>query len=408
MIQLSSDITRALTDEAADWRLLEVLGWLFTRGRQIEDIVELIQGIGEQLVASGAPVWRVRMAAATLHPQIAALGVTWKRGTTAGGARIAHGFENTSDYQGSPVAYVFETGQPYRRRLEQLDTATEHEILQEIARMGGTDYLALPMNINAGERASALTIASDRPCGFSDRDIAQLSALFAFVTPVLEVLTTRSLAQNLLDTYVGPRTGSKVLRGSIKRGDAEIIEAALWFSDLRDFTALTETLPLDKLLGTLNAYFEFVAAAVTTRGGEILRFIGDAMLIVFPADREGGISAASENAVDAAIDAFASLAPLNHRRHRQGEPIISFGVGLHVGEVVYGNVGAPDRLDFTVMGPAVNRTARLESLTKTVGVPMLLSKDLARIVSRETRTLGRFPMKGIADPQEVFAIVDVP
>lgn len=406
MIQLPSYITQALTDEGVDWSLLDVLAWLFSDGRQIEDTKALIQGVGEHLLSAGAPVWRIRIAVVTLHPQIAALGVTWERGKPAQGARIRHGFENSSDYLGSPVAHVFETGGRFRRRLTELDHHTDHEVLHNIARMGGTDYLALPMKFNAGRRASVFAVASDRVEGFTEGDISQLTALVDFVTPVLEVLTTKNLAQNLLDTYVGHRTGSKVLQGSIKRGDAETIETALWFSDLRDFTALTETLPRENLLETLNTYFEFVAAAVTARGGEILRFIGDAMLIVFPADREGGIVAASEVAIDSAVDAFSSLAALNHRRRRRGEPVISFGVGLHVGEVIYGNVGAPDRLDFTVMGPAVNRTARLEGLTKTVGKPMLLSKDMADIIGRETRSLGRFPMKGIAAPQEVFMVAE--
>jgi len=154
----------------------------------------------------------------------------------------------------------------------------------------------------------------------------------------------------------------------------------------------------------LNAYFEHVDAAVTPRGGEILRFIGDAMLIVFPAQTRREIDAACRAAVDAALDAFANLATLNHRRHRAGEPQIRFGVGLNVGEVIYGNVGAPDRLDFTVMGPAVNRTARLEGLTKTLGVPLLMSAEFAAHLDVPLRSLGAQQMKGVPRAQEVFAL----
>jgi len=186
-----------------------------------------------------------------------------------------------------------------------------------------------------------------------------------------------------------------------------MIHAALWFSDLRDFTALTEALPADKVLAMLNAYFEHVDAAVTPRGGEILRFIGDAMLIVFPAQTRREIDAACQAAVEAALDAFSGLATLNHRRRRAGDPEIRFGVGLNVGEVIYGNVGAPARLDFTVMGPAVNRTARLEGLTKSLGVPLLMSAEFVAHLRVPVRSLGAQPMKGVPLPQEVFALEEM-
>ena len=192
----------------------------------------------------------------------------------------------------------------------------------------------------------------------------------------------------------------------IKRGDADVIHAALWFSDLRNFTHLSETLEPDQVLAMLNEYFEFVAAAVTAQGGEILRFIGDAMLIVFPIDENMCIRTACNAAIEAAIDAQDSLAPLNHQRRRHGLPQIEFGVGLNVGEVIYGNVGAPDRLDFTVMGPAVNRTARLESLTKDLGHNILFSREFADLVEQPVRDLGEHEMKGIAGLQKVYALQD--
>lgn len=196
----------------------------------------------------------------------------------------------------------------------------------------------------------------------------------------------------------------RVWSGQIKRGDGEIIRAAIWFSDLRDFTPLTETLKPQDLIALLNSYFEAVAAAVTTRGGEVLRFIGDAMLIVFTVGSSVHTKDACSSAVDAATDAFASLATLNFRRARSNLPTISFGVGLHVGEVIYGNVGAPDRLDFTVMGPAVNRTARLESLTRKSGYPLLMSDDFVNSIEQDTVSLGFHALKGVVEYQEVFAL----
>jgi adenylate cyclase len=207
-----------------------------------------------------------------------------------------------------------------------------------------------------------------------------------------------------MNTYVGKRTSEKVLAGMVKRGDADVISAALWYSDLRNFTHLTETLPAEQVLEMLNEYFEFVSAAVTARGGEILRFIGDAMLIVFPIDDNMCKQTACNAAIDSAIDARNTLASLNHQRRRHGQPTIEFGVGLNVGEVIYGNVGAPDRLDFTVMGPAVNRTARLESLTRELSCDILFSQKFSELIETRSEFLGNHEMKGISEPQAVYAL----
>jgi adenylate cyclase len=254
---------------------------------------------------------------------------------------------------------------------------------------------------------SALILSTREAVGFSDADIENFRRLRLYLSPIIEVHSLRYLSKSLLDTYVGKRTGAKVLSGMIQRGDADVINAALWFSDLRDFTQLTENLPAAQLLRMLNEYFEFVAAAVTARGGEILRFIGDAMLIVFPIDAGTCAQTACNAAIDAAIDAQTTLATLNHQRRRHGEPEIRFGVGLNVGEVVYGNVGAPDRLDFTVMGPAVNRTARLESLTKSLDCNILFSRQFAERIDIPSQDLGEHEMKGISSRQSVYALCEV-
>ena len=222
------------------------------------------------------------------------------------------------------------------------------------------------------------------------------------MTPILHVTALEIVARSLLDTYVGHRTGARVLSGQIRRGDANTIEAAISICDLRDFTVLSETLPPDALLALLNAYFEVVGAAVTARGGEILKFMGDAVLTIFPTSSEVPLDAACDAALDAAIDLIDSLDAVNHRRRRAGEPPIRFGVGLHQGAVIYGNVGAAARLDFTVIGAAVNLTARLEKLTKSLDHRLLMSAEFAARVSTPVRSLGRHALAGVAEPQEVF------
>lgn len=386
----------------AAWRVQPVIDWLLREGRLIGDPLALINALAERMTAAGAPVWRLRFSFASVHPQVAMWAYVWMRGQGAKLERVGHGFQSTEAFIGSPAQRLIQTGAPVRYRLTRLK-ASDHRLLHELAAMGGVDYTLMPLRFSDAS-LTLFGVTTDRAEGFARGDLRKFELLAEALSPVFEVVKLRRVAKTLLDTYVGRRAGERVLQGLVKRGDGETIHAALWFSDLRDFTALTETLPADKVLAMLNAYFEHVDAAVTPRGGEILRFIGDAMLIVFPAQTRREIDAACRAAVDAALDAFANLATLNHRRHRAGEPQIRFGVGLNVGEVIYGNVGAPDRLDFTVMGPAVNRTARLEGLTKTLGVPLLMSAEFAAHLDVPLRSLGAQQMKGVPRAQEVFAL----
>jgi adenylate cyclase len=193
----------------------------------------------------------------------------------------------------------------------------------------------------------------------------------------------------------------------VKRGDGDRVEAAFWYSDLRGFTQLSETLPTDQLLDLLNEYFGCCAAAAAPRGGEILQFIGDAILIVFEIDSPEKEAEVCESALDAAVDAFNSIAVVNHRRRHAGMPTIEFGLGLHLGQVTHANVGSPSRLAFNVVGPAVNMTARIQSLTKETGEPLLLSRPFAKLVKRPVRSVGEFDLRGVAGKQELFTPVEI-
>ena len=371
----------------------------------LDERSDFVLQLGHQLVASGAPVERLLLTIQTLNPEIAATSNTWMKSTDSIVDYSAqHGMLKTDRYIGSPMQQLFDTEKRVRQRLDQLPEGA-HAAYTELADDGFTDYLALPILFSWG-LGSALILSTKCVQGFSHNDIENFRILRNYLAPIIEVYSLRYLSKSLMNTYLGKRTGEKVLSGMVQRGDADVINAALWFSDLRDFTHLTETLPTQQVLEMLNEYFEFVAAAVTARGGEILRFIGDAMLIVFPIDDDMCRETACNAAIDSAIDAQSTLASLNHQRRRHGQPEIKFGVGLNVGEVVYGNVGAPNRLDFTVMGPTVNRTARLESLTKTLGCNILFSKEFSELIDTPSSYLGLHEMKGIAEPQAVFAVCD--
>ena len=385
-----------------------VVDWIFTQGRLIESTNKFVHQLAHQLNDAGASIDRLMLSLLTLNPLLVGTSETWLKSTdVTTPIHASHGVRDTERYIGTPLQVIYETNKRVHMPLDNLaDDA--HRAYTELAEDGFTDYLALQVLFGEpAEPGAAIIICTKQKGGFSDQDIESFRRIRNYLAPVLEVHSLRHTSRSLMDTYLGKRTSEKVLAGMVKRGDADVIHAALWFSDLRNFTQLTETMPAEQVFEMLNEYFEFVSAAVTARGGEILRFIGDAMLIVFPIDDSMCKQTACNAAIDSAIDAQNTLASLNHRRRRRGLPEIDFGVGLNVGEVIYGNVGAPDRLDFTVMGPAVNRTARLESLTKTLGCNILFSQNFAELVDTPSEFLGHHEMKGIAEPQAVYALCKV-
>jgi adenylate cyclase len=388
------------------WSLDPIIEWLFKKGRLEEDQTTFVQALSERILLAGAPIDRLTIALPTLNPLVRATSATWWKSTNKTIPYVAqHDIENSDRYIGSPFQQLFDTNRSVRQLLRELPE-NAHRAYTELAEANFTDYYAMPITFASG-LGSAFIVATKALNGFSPCDIKNLKRLRDFFAPSLEVYSLRFLSKSLMTTYVGKRTGKKVLSGMIKRGDADTINAALWFSDLRNFTHLTETLPAEEVFSMLNEYFEFVSAAVSAHGGEILRFIGDAMLIVFPISSDVSKKSACNAALEAAKDARATLAVTNHLRKRKSQPLIEFGVGLNVGQVVYGNVGAPDRLDFTVMGPAVNRTARLESMTKELGQDVLFSKDFSEQIDCNTISLGLHKMKGIKEPQSVFAVDNI-
>lgn len=396
------DIEAPLLGSTEGWSLVPVARWLFRGGRRISDPVELVEGLAQQLDRAGARVDRLAFMSHTLHPQLTAWSVYWTRSRGAWREHFEHAGRTTDAYIGSPVQFVQEHHQPLRRRVTPQTEDGEHSVIADLRRDGMTDYAALPMPFGS-EFSNVLTAATADPAGFTDHDIERLAILANLVSPFVEIIAVRRAARGLLDTFVGPRISERIIQGQVKRGDGDRIDAAFWYSDLRGFTQLSQTLPTDELLRLLNDYFECCAAAAAARGGEILQFIGDAILIVFEIGAAGTRSQVCEAALDAAIDAFDSIAVVNHRRKRAGRPEIRFGLGLHVGTVTHANVGAPNRLAFNVVGPAVNMTARIQSMTKELGEPLLLSAEFAALVGRPIRSAGRHDLRGVASAQELFA-----
>jgi adenylate cyclase len=387
------------------WSLAGVATWLSVEGRRLQDPLELIEALSNQLEGAGAKVDRIAVMSRTLHPQFAGWSVRWSKTLGLHRGSIEHRAGGSDAFIGSPVQYVQESKRSFRQRISTQAQEGEHGLVRDLRQAGITDYLALPMAYG-DSLVSVLSFATASVDGFSETDIARYNALANLLSPLIEIIGVRRTTLGLLNTFVGPRIGERILHGQVKRGDGEKIDAAFWYSDLRGFTNLSETLPTPELLSLLNDYFENCAAAATARGGEILQFIGDAILIVFEIGKCGDRANVCAAALDAAVEAFSSIAVLNHRRKRAGHALIEFGLGLHVGTVTHANVGSPDRLAFNVVGPAVNTTARIQSMSKELHTPLLMSAEFSKHIQTPLKSLGSHDLRGVASAQELFTVSD--
>ncbi len=385
-----------------DWDIQPVLDWLVREGRLIPDPARLIGEMADRLVTAGAPLSRFTLGLQTIHPQFRTMGIAWRRGEKVVQQARPHGIENSPAYIGSPIQELAETRKPVRYRLDGL-TPDNHEVLHELAAAGGTDYYATPMRVAHG-KTPALTFMTDRPEGFRDSDIRKFHRLMDYLAPIAESHIGNLVATTLMNTYLGRVVGEQILGGLIKRGDGQVINAVLWFSDLRDFTGLNERMAAPDLIELLNNYLQLVGDALNAHGGEILKFIGDGVMAYFPAEDALFLPMVTANALAAARHLIDNVEAANDARAAGGHDPVRFGVGLHVGPVTFGNIGTEDRLDFTIIGPAVNRAARLEGLTKELGVPVCASADFNAVCNEELKPLGRHTLRGVTEPVEVFTL----
>ncbi len=378
--------------------------WLLSQHDSFGRGTLFFDAFARQLILRGVPADRMTLHMRQLNPGLRARSFHWSR--DSGGAievKRGHGVEKHEDYIHSPVRDIFEGGDTNKvieRRLDRHKDPKDYPILSELKQQGYVHYLMLPVPLWILGPA-ALSIATRHTDGFSQRHLDILeSSLKAFGT-ALELQETRRLARTLLDTYVGHDAGERILRGSILRGDSEAVHAVLFYCDLRNFTPLSESKPLPHVIELLDRYFETVGKCLTDAGGEILKFIGDGILAIFPCP-EGHTyhCTACKQALGAAQAAQAAMAK---RRKEEDDFDLTCGIALHVGDVRFGNVGTTDRLDFTVIGPAVNMVTRIEPFSKKTKDRIVVSADFAERESDVNyRSLGKFPLKGIGDWKEIL------
>ncbi len=391
-----------------------LVGWLLTAGWDVASPAELVQGLAERLSAAGVPLSRLTVLIRTLHPQVLGVRYEWRRGGgPAAATALAHDGADTSAYRDSPVATICEGGATngIRRRLDAAEPRLDYPLLAALQAAGATDYLALPVVFSDGT-VNAVSFTCDRPGGLGAAALGQLEEMLPVLARLLETHALRRTARTLLDTYLGRHTGARVLDGQIKRGDGEDIHAAIWFCDLRDSTPMAERLSRRAYLGVLNDFFDCMAGAVLDHGGEVLSFVGDAAVAIFPTgatasaydDRCCGTEGACQGALEAAWDARQRMAALNRARAARGLAPLGFGLGLHMGNLMYGNVGVPGRLEFTVVGAAANEAARIQGLCKTLGQPIPISGEFQGCFPGELMSLGHHALRGLRAPRELFTL----
>ena len=382
-----------------------IADWLIDGARSATLPQDVLQTLCERLVASGIPLLRVAVLVRTLHPGVTGRRLLWRpdAGVTVG--ELVYERLETAEFVESPVSVVYATGAPMRRRLADPSEAADFEVLRSLHAEGATDYLASPLPFTDGT-VHVVSWATREAGGFTDAQIAGLEAVVAPLARVAEIWALRRTAKNLLDTYVGSHAGERILAGKIRRGDTEAIHAAIWLSDMRGFTAVADRVPPPTLISLLNRYFDCQVPAILEHGGEVLKFMGDGLLAIFPLRADRDIGLVCGDALAAAQDARARLAELSGATAAEGVANLRFGLALHVGEVLYGNIGGGNRLDFTCIGPAVNLAARLEKLAGKLGRSVTVSSDFAAHCAAPLTHLGKHALTGFPGEQTVYGLAD--
>jgi adenylate cyclase len=378
-----------------------VVDWLVDGAHRVRQPQDVVAELCKRLIAAGVPLHRVAVFVRTLHPNVMGRRFLWKPETGVEMTEAPYDFLTTDTFQKSPLPAVIRTGRAIRRRLVDPGCPRDFVILAELAAGGVTDYLVDPLDFSDGQ-VHAVAWTTTRASGFADDDLAALAAIRAPFARLVEIYAVRRVMATLLSTYAAHGAGQRILQGRIRRGDIERIRAVLLVSDLRGFTTLSDRLPGERVIALLNGYYDGLVPAIETHGGEVLKFTGDGLLAIFPVAADAAPACAA--ALAAAEAARVALAAANAVRRADGEAELRNGMALHLGEVLYGNVGSAERLDFTTIGPAVNLTARLETLARDLGRDLVLSAAFAAASPGAARSLGRFELRGFREPQEVFAL----
>jgi len=380
----------------------DVVRWLVNDTRDERFLDNIFGGMCIRLQRVGVPVKQATLHVLIHHPQWLGGRIMWAEGMReAELTRVDYDVRERSEYSGSPANEIHDGATEVRETLERDPSlGRKHAAYDEMRAKGLTDYVAWPLYHTLGKR-HIVTFATGRPGGFDDADIAGLLKLLPALALLSEIRVKNRLARTLLETYVGSHASELILAGATRRGSGTTVHAAIMICDLRDFTRISDNWPRDDVIELLNGYFDAMSEPIARHGGEILKFIGDGLLAIFPLSQPG----ACANLLHAVAEARQAIIALNEKNSETGRAPLNYGIGVHVGDVMYGNIGSRTRLDFTVIGPAVNMASRLETLTKQLGRTVLLSRAFADVVGGDfdLERVGEYPVRGFNDPIELFA-----
>lgn len=378
-------------------------GWLLDPATTALEPAVLLGELAERLQAAGMSLHRISVWIPTKHPELWGHQLMWDPTSGPRVVRRSHEVSTTVDYVGTPAEALHRSGAPTLRcRLERVEERGRFAMLAAMADAGATDYLLA--SLEPGNVAAPwISFASARPGGFADDEITSLTHAVPLLTLHVRLLAAGFATRSLLEVYLGANAARRVLQGEFRRGTGSEIDAALWFCDMRGFTSLGDCLPARDVVALLDRYFEHVAASIEDEGGEVLKFIGDAVLAVFPIGADGA-QGACRRALGAGVSALDRVGAW--ARDVEGAPQpVAIGVALHVGRVMYGNIGGRERLDFTVIGASVNELCRVESMCKPLGENLLMTADFVGALGEaDVVSLGRHALKGVAEPKELFTM----
>lgn len=396
--------------------------WLLSTGLDDTAPEALVSGFCDRAVEAGLPLQRVFVGMATLHPLVRARGYTWQEGQgLIGNDAMPHREPNDEPpaWSVSPLRHMLAGEIPeLRRRLTGPEAMQDFPVLREFADQGMTDWTAFAHSFGwAFQNAHHITdryagigmissFTTMRPQGFDEDHLTRLRRLVRLLALAIKAAMLTQLTRDLTASYIGGDAAHRVLNGAIRRGQAEKVEAVILYADLRGFTALADRLAIEPLVGTLNAYFDCLGPAIESRGGQVLKFLGDGLLASFQLSEAHDAAESCLAALDAAREALACVTALNYSRQESGLPVLELDIALHLGTVMYGNVGTGARLDFTLIGPTVNEASRLENLCGSLGRNLLASASFATASGNGAGlvSLGRHVLRGVAEPREVFGL----
>ena len=392
--------------------IAKLSSWLAKVGLEGRTETALVEGFCQRVAAAGLPLARTVIFIDTLHPIHEGRAFRWERekaeATVSEYGRSTDG-EAAERWRSSPWFRMLADGESIMRRRIAADGEIEFPMFSELRAASITDFVGTLHRFAAdgviGEMDCFYSSwMTDRAEGFTDDDIAALKRLTPFLGLAIKSASLARIAETLVETYLGRDAGRRVLRGRIERGVADRIKAVLWFSDLRNYTRISDSAPPEQIIPLLNDYADAIVSAIHQNSGDVLKLIGDGVLAIFPAHDRARACAA---ALEAARQARSAVEALNARRLADDLPVTEMYLGLHLGVVFYGNIGSKERLDFTVVGPAVNEVARIAAMCRSVDQPILISSSFAASVGEERRrfaSVGRFALRGVGKPQELYTL----